>query len=154
MNKATLAKPARNSRNQQFLILNPLPLKPATPSRFASSQELVERMKPSEPVSCLRMHGIRHAAKWFVSAFPGQVMYAVKTNPDAAVLKTLFKSGLRHFDVASLAEVDLVARECPKAVMHYMHPVKSRESIMLAYHRYGVRSFCSTRWTSWSRYRK
>jgi ornithine decarboxylase len=68
-------------------------------------------------------------------------MYAVKTNPEPVVVKTLYKSGIKHFDVASLAEIELAARECPKATLHYMHPVKSRESIMLAYNKYNVRSF-------------
>lgn len=141
MSKIPLAKPARISRNQQFLLLNPLPLKPLALPKFVSAQDLVERMKPSEPVHCLRPHAIKAAAKWFVSQFPGQVMYAVKTNPEPFVLKTLFKAGVRQFDVASLTEIELVVRECPKATMHYMHPVKSRESIMLAYHKYGIRSF-------------
>jgi len=142
MNKVPLAKPARISRSQQFLLLNnPLPLKPVALPKFVSAQDLVERMKPSEPVYCIRSHAIKAATKWFVSAFPGQVMYAVKTNPEPFVLKTIFKSGVRHFDVASLTEIESVARECPKATMHYMHPVKSRESILHAYHKYGVRSF-------------
>src|SRR5579863_6109062 len=108
MSKIPLAKPARISRNQQFLLLNPLPLKPAALPKFASAQDLVERMKPSEPVHCLRLHAIKTATKWFVSTFPGQVMYAVKTNPEPVVLKNIFKSGVRHFDVASLAEIQLV----------------------------------------------
>src|SRR5271155_2784092 len=141
MSKVPLAKPSRINRNQQFLLLNPLPLKPATLPKFASAQDLVERLKPSEPVHCLRLHALRIAARWFVSAFPGQVMYAVKTNPEPVVLKTLYKAGIRHFDVASLTEIEQVARECPKAAMHYMHPVKSRESIMQAYHTYKIRSF-------------
>jgi len=141
MSKIPVAKPARLNRNQQFLLLNPLPLKPLALPKFTSAQDLIERMKPSEPVHCYRPHAIKAAAKWFVSSFPGHVMYAVKTNPEQYVLKTLFKAGVRHFDVASLAEIELVARECPKATMHYMHPVKSRESILHAYHKHGVRSF-------------
>jgi len=141
MSKLPLAKSSRVNRNQQFLLLNPLPLKPLALPKFASTQDLVERLKPSEPVHCLRLHALRIAARWFVSSFPGQVMYAVKTNPEPVVVKTLFKSGIRHFDVASLAEIELVAREAPKATMHYMHPVKSRESIMQAYNTYRIRSF-------------
>lgn len=141
MNKIPLAKAARISRNQQFLLLNPLPIKPQALPKFVSSQDLVERMKPSEPVHCIRPHAIKTAAKWFLTSFPGQVMFAVKTNPEPVVLKNLFRAGIRHFDVASLAEIALVARECPKAAMYYMHPVKSRESILYAYHKFGVRSF-------------
>lgn len=141
MSKLPLAKTARVTRNQQFLLVNPLPVKPQTLPKFASAQELVESMKPSEPVHCMRPHVVKTAAKWFLSAFPGQVMYAVKTNPEPLVIRTLSRAGVRHFDVASLAEIALVARECPKAAMYYMHPVKSRESIMQAYHRFGVRAF-------------
>src|ERR1700733_5649992 len=126
MSKTPLAKSARLNRSQQFLLLSPLPPKAPALPKFSSTQDLVERLKPSEPVHCLRLHALRIAARWFVSAFPGQVMYAVKTNPEPVVIKTLYKSGIRQFDVASLAEIELVARECPKAVMHYMHPVKSR----------------------------
>ena len=68
-------------------------------------------------------------------------MYAVKTNPEPVVLKALSRAGIKHFDVASLTEIALVARECPKAAMYYMHPVKSRESILYAYHKFGVRCF-------------
>jgi len=142
MNKITHAKPARISRNnQQFLLFNPLPLKPTALPKFAAAQDLVERIKPSEPVHCIRPHALRIAARWFVASFPGQVMYAVKTNPEPSVVKILYKAGIRHFDVASLAEIELIARECPKGTMHYMHPVKSRESIMLAYNKFGIRSF-------------
>lgn len=141
MNKTPHAKPARINRNQQFLLLSPLPVKPIALPKFASTQDLVERIKPSEPVHCLRLHGLRIAARWFVSSFPGNVMYAVKTNPEPVVLKTLYKAGIKHFDVASLTEIEQVAKECPKAMMHYMHPVKSRESIKLAYNAFGIRSF-------------
>jgi ornithine decarboxylase len=141
MNKTPIAKSARISRNQQFLLLNPLPLKPSALPKFASTQDLVERIKPSQPVHCLRLHALRIAARWFVANFPGQVMYAVKTNPEPLVLKTLYKAGIKHFDVASLAEIEQVARECPKASMYYMHPVKSRESIKEAYSTHKIRSF-------------
>lgn len=145
MSKIPVAKTPRVNRSQQFLLLNPLPLrtqvKPPALPKFVSAQDLVERIKPSDPIHCIRTHAIKVAAKWFVTSFPGQVMYAVKTNPEPLVLKTLFRSGIKYFDVASLNEIELVARECPKAAMYYMHPVKSRESILQAYHRFGVRNF-------------
>jgi ornithine decarboxylase len=109
--------------------------------RFASTAELVEVMKPYKPVHCMRPHVIETAAKWFVSAFPGRVMYAVKTNPEPVALKTIFKAGVKDFDVASLTEIELVAEHCEGANMHYMHPVKSRESIFAAYNKFGIRSF-------------
>ncbi|HEU5046267.1 MAG TPA: type III PLP-dependent enzyme [Rickettsiales bacterium] len=141
MKKTTSAKTARTSRNKFSVINNPLPQKQPELPKFDSAHHLVKRMKPSMPVHCMRTHVVETAAKWFVSAFPGEVMYAVKTNPDPLALKTVHEAGVRHFDVASLAEIELVARECPGATMHYMHPVKSRDSIMFAYNKFSIRSF-------------
>ena len=142
MKKIAIAKNARTARDIFSLINNPLPSKkPSQLPKFASAQELVNCMKPSEPVHCMRPQVIETAAKYFVRSFSGKVMYAVKTNPDPIALKTIYNSGVCDFDVASLAEVALVAKECAGANMHYMHPVKSRESIMFAYNKYGVRSF-------------
>jgi ornithine decarboxylase len=142
MNRTHSAKAARAARHSSLHLLpHSRPAKPLPLPKFASAEDVVLRMKPSEPVHCLRPHIIQEAASQFLASFPGQVMYAVKTNPDPLVLKTAFAAGIRHFDVASLQEIMLVARECPKASMHYMHPVKSRESIFMAYHKFGVRSF-------------
>ncbi len=141
MKKLASPKPARADRSKFSVINNqPKDQESALP-RFSSAHHLVKRMKPSEPVHCIRTHAIETAARWFLSSFPGQVMYAVKTNPEPLALKTIFHAGIRHFDVASLTEITLIANECPEATMHYMHPVKSRESIMFAYNKFGVRSF-------------
>jgi len=140
MNKQN-TKTARLVRSQLSLIPNPAHKKSSSSPKFASASDLVLSMKPHQPVHCTRKHVIDVAARWFVSAFPGKVMYAVKTNPEATALKTIYKAGIRDFDVASLSEIALVAKECKGATMHYMHPVKSRESILFAYHKYGVRSF-------------
>ena len=103
--------------------------------------EMVFEMRPDAPVHCLRPATIASTAKWFLKAFPGDVLYAVKTNPEPRVLMNLARAGVKHFDVASLAEVKLVADHVPGAEMYFMHPVKSRESIASAYYDYGVRSF-------------
>ncbi len=140
MSTPTLSKAARPLRRSPILVLNTVaPTSPVL--KYQTVADLVERRKPLEPVHIVRPHAVRVAAKWFLSNFPGQVMYAVKTNPEPRVLRLLAKSGIRHFDVASLAEVQLIAREVPKAKMYFMHPVKSREAIMKAYHEYGVKTF-------------
>lgn len=142
MKKTTSAKTARTSRNKLSLInKNPLQGKQPELPKFDSAHHLVKQMTPSIPVHCMRPHVIETAAKWFVSAFPGEVMYAVKTNPEPLALKTVYEAGIKHFDVASLTEIELVAKQCPGATMHYMHPVKSRESIMFAYNKFSIRSF-------------
>ena len=39
--------------------------------------------------------------KFFKKKFPGKILYAVKTNPNPFVLKTLIESGIKNFDVCS-----------------------------------------------------
>jgi ornithine decarboxylase len=81
------------------------------------------------------------AARFFVEKFPGRSMYAVKANPSPELLQILWESGITHFDVASIAEVRLVARTLPEATLCFMHPVKAEEAIEEAYFTYGVRVF-------------
>ena len=108
---------------------------------YQDAAHYVAEQRPSNPVHFLRAHVLRGASQWFLRNFPGSVMYAVKANPSPAVIKELWASGIRHFDVASLAEVELIASLCPKAKMHFMHPVKSRDAIRKSYFNYGVRDF-------------
>jgi len=68
-------------------------------------------------------------------------MYAVKANPSPDLLRVLWDSGVTHYDVASIAEVRLVARTLPKATLCFMHPVKAEEAISEAYWKHGVRTF-------------
>jgi len=113
----------------------------ATVASYASVEQMVDTLRPELPVTCLRPATIASTAKWFVRQFPGDVIYAVKTNPDPRVLRILARSGVRHYDVASLPEIKLVAETLNDAKMYFMHPVKSREAIASAYFQYGVRDF-------------
>ncbi len=97
--------------------------------------------RPSEPVLCLRPAVIADAARRFVAAFPGDVLYAVKCNPEPRVLRALWTGGIRHFDCASPAEVRLVRRLLPRAEIHFMHPVKARPAIAEAFARWAVTDF-------------
>jgi len=81
------------------------------------------------------------AALWFQDNFKGDVLYAVKANPSDWAVATLWENGVSAFDVASIPEVELVARAAPGARMAFMHPVKSRAAITQAYFDYGVRTF-------------
>ncbi len=108
---------------------------------FASAEHMVQKLKPETPVHLLRPHTITNMAAWFTTHFPGEVMYAVKTNPDSRVLDYVWQAGVRAFDVASLPEVALVAGKFPEAELFFMHPVKSREAIERAYFGFGVRHF-------------
>jgi ornithine decarboxylase len=98
-------------------------------------------MRPTEPLLCLRPTTITNAARSFVDLFPGDVLYAVKCNPEPRVLRAVWAGGVRHFDCASLAEVALVRKLLPGAEVHFMHPVKSRPAIRDAFDLYGVTDF-------------
>jgi len=106
-----------------------------------SIDAVVANMRPVDPLLCLRPAVIAGAAQRFVSSFPGDVLYAVKCNPEPRVLRALWAGGIRHFDCASLAEVALVRKLFPDAAIHFMHPVKSRPAIRDAFDVYGVTDF-------------
>ena len=98
-------------------------------------------LKPATPVTLIRPQAAARAARYFVEKFPGRSLYAVKANPSPELLKTLWASGITHYDVASIAEVRLVARLLPEARLCFMHPVKAEEAIAEAYFKHGVRTF-------------
>ena len=97
--------------------------------------------RPTEPLHCLRPRGIAATARLFTAGFPGEVLYAVKCNPEPRVLRALWAGGIRRFDCASLAEVMLVRQMFTDASIHFMHPVKARPAIREAFARYGVGDF-------------
>jgi len=90
---------------------------------------------------CLRPATVRDTARAFIEAFPGDVLYAVKCNPDPAMLRALADGGIRHFDCASIQEVRLVRSMFANAPIHFMHPIKARSAIREAWGEHGVRDF-------------
>jgi ornithine decarboxylase len=100
----------------------------------------IARQRPVQPVTLIRPHAARRAARFFAEKFPGRSLYAVKANPSPDLLRVLWESGITHYDVASIAEVRLIARVLPEAVQCFMHPVKAEEAIAEAYG-LGVRTF-------------
>ena len=103
--------------------------------------DLVRARSAERPVALVRPGVVAVAATWFQANFKGDVFYAVKANPSAWVIQTLWDNGVRSFDVASVPEIELVRSIAPQARLAYMHPVKSRGSISRAYHEFGVRTF-------------
>jgi ornithine decarboxylase len=102
---------------------------------------VVARERPTDPLLCLRPAAIAGAARCFVEAFRGDVLYAVKCNPEPRVLRAVWAGGVRHFDCASLPEIALVRRVLPGAALHFMHPVKGRAAIHAAFTEHGVTDF-------------
>jgi len=101
----------------------------------------IAETRPVQPVTLLRPHAARRAARFFLDRFPGRSLYAVKANPSPDLLKILWDEGVTHYDVASIGEVRLVRETLPEAVLCFMHPVKAEEAIAEAYFEHGVRTF-------------
>ena len=112
----------------------------STPSNAVTGFDIA-RQRPVNPVTLVRPHAAARAARFFAEKFPGRSMYAVKANPSPDLLRILWDSGITHYDVASIAEVRLVARTLPEATLCFMHPVKAEEAIAEAYFTHGVRTF-------------
>ena len=109
--------------------------------KFKTVDELISQLQPDKPIYCVRKKSIQAASKFFQEKFPGKILYAVKTNPNKEVLKTIIQSGIKYFDVASIEEIKTIKQLDPNLYCSYMHTVKSRESIKEAYFKYGVKDF-------------
>ncbi|NQY14286.1 MAG: type III PLP-dependent enzyme [Henriciella sp.] len=107
---------------------------------FNKIEDAIQAFEGDDAIYVLYPQKIEAAAQDFVQNFPGKTLYAVKANPHPAVLKILWASGVRGYDVASIREIDLVREHCPEAELYLMHPVKSRRTIRHAYEA-GVRHF-------------
>ena len=79
----------------------------------------IARLGPVQPVTLVRPHAAARAARFFVEKFPGRSLYAVKANPSPDLLQILWDNGITHYDVASIAEVRLVARTLPQATLGF-----------------------------------
>ncbi len=99
---------------------------------WRSPGEYIRSIEPDAPVLFFSPARLTETAGSFLGGFPGLVTYAVKANPACAVLDSLHLSGLKAFDVASPAEVDLVKQTVPDAALHYHNPVRSNREIMQA----------------------
>ena len=87
---------------------------------FNSVNELVNTIRPVDPIYCIRPNSIKSACSWFKNNFPGKILYAVKTNPNEKVIKCIGENGIKAFDVASINEIKLIKKIFPEADTYYM----------------------------------
>lgn len=109
--------------------------------RYADAGEVAKTLEPLEPLFCFSRKQLEERLGLFQKGFPGDVSFAVKSNPTAEVLQALSDFGVGHWDVASVQEMESVARIGRSAVFHYHNPVKSRAEIRDAYSKHGCRRF-------------
>lgn len=108
--------------------------------RYQSTQEALDVVGGPDPIYCLYPKALEKKAHTFLNHLNAKIFYAVKCNPHSAVLHFLGESGIQHFDVASIREVEAVHAIHPNATMAFMHPIKAAEAIQKAY-ALGVRIF-------------
>jgi ornithine decarboxylase len=109
--------------------------------QFRDAAHVISATRPDHPIYCLCRTQLIAQAQQFQQGFPGATAYAVKANAHPAIVATLAEAGLQHFDVASLAEIQLARNLAPHATLFYDNPVKSRDEIARAWRDHGVRSF-------------
>ena len=130
------------TRLRPRMAVSPLQGRFATASDVLPTvNDLVAMERPEEPVHCLRPAAVTAASREFVQTFPGEVMYAVKCNPEPVILRAVHAGGVDNFDCASIGEVRLVRQMFSEAAIYFMHPVKARSAIREAWAQYGVRHF-------------
>jgi len=108
---------------------------------FASPLKAIESLKPGEPLYLVYPEKFAAAAKQFLDGFPGDVLYAVKANPHPVALTNLWNAGIRHFDTASLGEIEAVKSLLPDATCHFMAPVRLPGQAKAAFEKHGVIDF-------------
>jgi ornithine decarboxylase len=108
---------------------------------YPSVESLLDQLNPSQPVYCIYPHVYARTASGFVSGFPGRVLYAVKACAEPAVIKILVESGVRHFDCASLAEIEIVKSVSADVDCYFMVPVLMRGEAQIAQEQFCVRHF-------------
>ena len=62
--------------------------------KFNSVDQLVNTIRPVDPIYCIRPNSVKKACEWFKGNFPGNILYAVKTNPNEKVIRCIGESGI------------------------------------------------------------
>ena len=76
--------------------------------QYKSPAAFLEKEKPVGPVYLLYPKRFHVAARRFLNSFPGATLYAIKANPAPQVVDLIYEAGIRHFDTASLPEIEFI----------------------------------------------
>ena len=94
-------------------------------------QEIIKTHPTEEPLYVFDPMELEKTYNEFNDNFNGMVTFAVKSNPHALILEKLLDLGIKGFDVASIAEIELTKNlsadmgfyTAPD--MHYNNPIRS-----------------------------
>ena len=59
--------------------------------KFKSVEEIINQLKPENPVYCIRKNSIQSAVNFLIKIFQVKFLYAVKTNPHPSVVKKYYR---------------------------------------------------------------
>ena len=108
---------------------------------YPSFASVIEATRPTLPSYVLHPARFRAAVGRFLQSFSGTTMYAVMANPVAHVLDQIYEAGIRHFDTASLAEIELIRGRYPDSTCHFMAPVRIPGEAGAAWRQHGLTDF-------------
>ncbi len=109
--------------------------------QYKSPAAFLEKEKPVGPVYLLYPKRFHVAARRFLNSFPGATLYAIKANPAPQVVDLIYEAGIRHFDTASLPEIEFIRGRYKDSHCHFMAPVRFPGAARAAAHEHGVRDF-------------
>jgi ornithine decarboxylase len=118
-----------------------MPKTASTLRHYPSVAAFLEAENPVLPVYLLYPKRFLVAARRFLDSFPGTTLYAVKANPAPHVVDYIYESGIRHFDTASLGEIEFIHGRFQDAHCHFMAPVRFPGAARAAAQEHGVRDF-------------
>ena len=88
-------------------------------------EKFLRDQRPTTPFVVVDLDVVAQRYAQLIEALPkAQVLYAVKANPAPQVLDHVYAAGIRHFDTASLPEIELIRGRFPDAHCHFMAPVR------------------------------
>jgi len=105
---------------------------------FRDAAHVISATTPDHPLYCLCQAQLRAQAKRFQQGFPGETAYAVKANAHPMIVATLADTGMRHFDVASMNEIELVRGASARGICGYLYagagPTESTKDVVFGGH--------------------
>jgi hypothetical protein len=73
--------------------------------RFNSVDELINTIKPIDPVYCIRPNSIKSACSWFKNNFLERYFLRSQNKSKREIIKYIGETGIKRFNVSSINEI-------------------------------------------------